>query len=49
MLGFDDPKMLELMRLGGLRGMIRMLWVTSLLEPEEVWSLNIFLLCLPCG
>jgi hypothetical protein len=42
MLGFDDPKFLELMRLGGIRGMIRLLWVTYLLEPEEVWCLNIF-------
>jgi hypothetical protein len=36
MLGFDDPKMLELMRLGGMTGMIQLLRVTSLLEPEEV-------------
>jgi hypothetical protein len=41
MLGFDDTKMLELTRLGGMRRMIRLLWVTTLLEPEEVWSLNI--------
>jgi hypothetical protein len=41
MLGFDDPKFLELMRLGGMRGMIRLLLVTYLLESEEVCCLNI--------
>jgi hypothetical protein len=49
MLGFDDPKFLELMRLGGIRGMIRLLWVTYLLEPEEVkmvFKHSVYCVCL---